>query len=123
MSLISFLRQHGRSMPSLMTPRQQSHHLPELVVVPRSRMLLISFFGDRRFSRRVNFPDELEARIRARGIDPASPGIAEYVEVLRQVGVPHRCMVPGTTKRSPCGLLSKDSAKINAIEGFETQKE
>jgi len=38
---------------------------------------------------RVNLHDELEARIRAKGIDPASPGIAEYVEVLRQVGYHH----------------------------------
>ncbi|KAK4666128.1 hypothetical protein QC763_406640 [Podospora pseudopauciseta] len=37
---------------------------------------------------RINHPDELEARIRAKGIDPASPGIDGYVQVFRQVGVP-----------------------------------
>ncbi|KAK4677295.1 hypothetical protein QC764_406640 [Podospora pseudoanserina] len=37
---------------------------------------------------RINHPNELEARIRAKGIDPASPGIDGYVQVFRQVGVP-----------------------------------
>ncbi|KAK4654881.1 LOW QUALITY PROTEIN: hypothetical protein QC762_406640 [Podospora pseudocomata] len=37
---------------------------------------------------RINHPDELEVRIRAKGIDPASPGIDGYVQVFRQVGVP-----------------------------------
>ncbi|KAK4643616.1 hypothetical protein QC761_406640 [Podospora bellae-mahoneyi] len=37
---------------------------------------------------RTNHPDELEARIRAKGIDPASPDIDGYVQVFRQVGVP-----------------------------------
>lgn len=37
---------------------------------------------------RINDPVELEARIRAKGIDPASPGIKEYVDIFRQAGVP-----------------------------------
>ncbi|KAL1865949.1 hypothetical protein VTK73DRAFT_4955 [Phialemonium thermophilum] len=37
---------------------------------------------------RINDPDELEARIRAKGIDPSSAGIKEYVDVFRQAGVP-----------------------------------
>lgn len=37
---------------------------------------------------RINDPDELEDRIRAKGIDPKSPGIDGYVNVFRQVGVP-----------------------------------
>ncbi|KAL2169728.1 hypothetical protein VTG60DRAFT_5781 [Thermothelomyces hinnuleus] len=37
---------------------------------------------------RINDPVELEARIRTKGIDPASPGIKEYVDIFRQAGVP-----------------------------------
>ncbi|KFA64004.1 hypothetical protein S40285_05495 [Stachybotrys chlorohalonatus IBT 40285] len=37
---------------------------------------------------RINDPDELEARIRAKGVDPTSAGIKEYLGVFRQVGVP-----------------------------------
>jgi aspartyl/asparaginyl-tRNA synthetase len=37
---------------------------------------------------RINDPDELETRIRAKGVDPKSPGIREYVDVFRQAGVP-----------------------------------
>ncbi|OLN93939.1 Aspartate-tRNA ligase, cytoplasmic 2 [Colletotrichum chlorophyti] len=37
---------------------------------------------------RINDPAELEGRIRAKGIDPESAGIKEYVSVFRQVGVP-----------------------------------
>ena len=37
---------------------------------------------------RVNDPAELEANIRGKGVDPASPGIKEYVDVFRQAGVP-----------------------------------
>jgi aspartyl/asparaginyl-tRNA synthetase len=37
---------------------------------------------------RINDPEELEARIRLKGIDPASPGIKEYVDVFKQAGVP-----------------------------------
>ncbi|QPC71910.1 hypothetical protein HYE68_002662 [Fusarium pseudograminearum] len=37
---------------------------------------------------RVSNPDELEERIRAKGIDPKSDGIKEYLAVFRQVGVP-----------------------------------
>ncbi|KAK4102942.1 aspartyl-tRNA synthetase [Parathielavia hyrcaniae] len=37
---------------------------------------------------RINDPVELEARIRTKGIDPASPGIKEYVDIFKQAGVP-----------------------------------
>ena len=37
---------------------------------------------------RIHVPSELEARIRKKGIDPASPGIKEYVDVFRSAGVP-----------------------------------
>lgn len=37
---------------------------------------------------RINDPEELEARIRTKGMDPAQPGIKEYVDVFRQAGVP-----------------------------------
>ncbi|KAK3934200.1 aspartate--tRNA ligase, cytoplasmic [Diplogelasinospora grovesii] len=37
---------------------------------------------------RINDPEELEARIRQKGVDPASPGIKEYVDVFKQAGVP-----------------------------------
>lgn len=37
---------------------------------------------------RINDPEELEARTRHKGVDPASPGIKEYVNVFRQAGVP-----------------------------------
>ncbi|KOS22797.1 Aspartate--tRNA ligase [Escovopsis weberi] len=37
---------------------------------------------------RINDPAELEGRIRAKGVDPASAGIKEYVDVFRQAGVP-----------------------------------
>jgi aspartyl-tRNA synthetase len=37
---------------------------------------------------RINDPVELEARIRAKGVDPESPGIKEYLAVFREVGVP-----------------------------------
>ncbi|KAJ2988067.1 hypothetical protein NUW58_g4172 [Xylaria curta] len=37
---------------------------------------------------RINDPEELEARIRAKGVDPESAGIKEYLTVFRQVGVP-----------------------------------
>ncbi|KAI1735251.1 tRNA synthetases class II-domain-containing protein [Xylaria scruposa] len=37
---------------------------------------------------RINNADELEQRIRHKGIDPRSPGIKEYCDVFRQAGVP-----------------------------------
>lgn len=37
---------------------------------------------------RINDPDELEKQIRAKGVDPKSAGIKEYVDVFRQAGVP-----------------------------------
>ncbi|KAI0201268.1 aspartyl-tRNA synthetase [Astrocystis sublimbata] len=37
---------------------------------------------------RVHDPEELETRIRAKGVDPESAGIKEYLTVFRQVGVP-----------------------------------
>lgn len=37
---------------------------------------------------RIHLAAELEARIRKKGIDPASPGIKEYVDVFRSAGVP-----------------------------------
>ncbi|KFH42292.1 Aspartate--tRNA ligase, cytoplasmic-like protein [Hapsidospora chrysogenum ATCC 11550] len=37
---------------------------------------------------RINDPDELEERIRSKGVDPKSPGIKEYLGTFRQVGVP-----------------------------------
>lgn len=39
-------------------------------------------------SQRINDPDELEERIRAKGVDPESAGIKEYLATFRQVGVP-----------------------------------
>jgi aspartyl-tRNA synthetase len=37
---------------------------------------------------RICDPDELEGRIRAKDVDPNSPGIKEYVAVFREAGVP-----------------------------------
>ncbi|KAK3388139.1 tRNA synthetases class II-domain-containing protein [Sordaria brevicollis] len=37
---------------------------------------------------RINDPEELEARIVQKGVDPKSAGIKEYVDVFRQAGVP-----------------------------------
>ncbi|KAF4453350.1 aspartyl-tRNA synthetase [Fusarium albosuccineum] len=37
---------------------------------------------------RVHSPEALEARIRKKGIDPASQGIKEYVDIFRSAGVP-----------------------------------
>ncbi|KAI1337124.1 aspartyl-tRNA synthetase [Xylariaceae sp. FL0016] len=37
---------------------------------------------------RIHIPELLEARLRRKGIDPASPGIKEYVDVFRSAGVP-----------------------------------
>ncbi|KAK1837098.1 aspartate--tRNA ligase, cytoplasmic [Podospora conica] len=37
---------------------------------------------------RINDPEELEARMRKKGVDPKSPGLKEYVDVFRQAGVP-----------------------------------
>ena len=37
---------------------------------------------------RVHLPHELEKTIRAKGLDPNQPGIKEYVDVFRSVGVP-----------------------------------
>ncbi|VUC35502.1 unnamed protein product [Clonostachys rosea] len=37
---------------------------------------------------RINDPKELEERIRAKGVDPNSEGIKEYLTTFRQVGVP-----------------------------------
>ncbi|KAK7962387.1 aspartate-tRNA ligase [Apiospora aurea] len=37
---------------------------------------------------RIHIPELLEARLRKKGIDPASPGIKEYVDVFRSAGVP-----------------------------------
>lgn len=37
---------------------------------------------------RIHIPEVLEARIRRKGIDPASPGIKEYVDVFKSAGVP-----------------------------------
>ncbi|KAI9745839.1 MAG: hypothetical protein M1818_000520 [Claussenomyces sp. TS43310] len=37
---------------------------------------------------RINNADELEDRIRTKGIDPRSPGMKEYVDIFRQAGVP-----------------------------------
>ncbi|PHH63548.1 hypothetical protein CDD81_5735 [Ophiocordyceps australis] len=37
---------------------------------------------------RIHIPEHLEARIRKKGIDPASAGIKEYVDVFRSAGVP-----------------------------------
>lgn len=37
---------------------------------------------------RIHEPSQLEARIRKKGIDPASPGIKEYVDVFKSAGVP-----------------------------------
>ncbi|RKF79214.1 Aspartate--tRNA ligase, cytoplasmic [Golovinomyces cichoracearum] len=37
---------------------------------------------------RIHLPDELEASIRSKGLDPNQPGIKEYVDVFKSVGVP-----------------------------------
>ncbi|KAI8627865.1 aspartyl-tRNA synthetase [Xylariaceae sp. FL1651] len=37
---------------------------------------------------RIHLPELLEARLRRKGIDPASPGIKEYVDVFKSAGVP-----------------------------------
>lgn len=37
---------------------------------------------------RLHLPHELEATIRAKGLDPNQPGLKEYVDVFRSVGVP-----------------------------------
>ncbi|XXH03131.1 Protein cms1 [Hypoxylon texense] len=37
---------------------------------------------------RIHVPELLEARLRKKGIDPAGPGIREYVDVFRSAGVP-----------------------------------
>lgn len=37
---------------------------------------------------RIHTPELLEARLRKKGIDPASQGIKEYVDVFRSAGVP-----------------------------------
>jgi len=37
---------------------------------------------------RINDPVELEARMRRKGVDPASPGLKEYVDIFRSAGVP-----------------------------------
>lgn len=37
---------------------------------------------------RIHVPEVLEARIRTKGIDPASQGIKEYVDIFRSAGVP-----------------------------------
>lgn len=37
---------------------------------------------------RIANPDELEARIRSKGVDPTSSGIKEYINVFREAGVP-----------------------------------
>jgi hypothetical protein len=35
---------------------------------------------------RIHLPEVLEARLRRKGIDPASPGIKEYVDVFKSAG-------------------------------------
>lgn len=37
---------------------------------------------------RLHLPDELEKSIRSKGVDPASPGIKEYVDIFKSAGVP-----------------------------------
>lgn len=37
---------------------------------------------------RIHLPNILESRIRAKGIDPSSPSIKEYLEVFKSAGVP-----------------------------------
>jgi aspartyl-tRNA synthetase len=37
---------------------------------------------------RLHLPSELEAHLRFKGLDPNQPGIKEYVDVFRSVGVP-----------------------------------
>lgn len=37
---------------------------------------------------RLHLPHELEATIRSKGLDPAQPGLKEYVDVFKSVGVP-----------------------------------
>lgn len=37
---------------------------------------------------RIHLPNILEARVRAKGIDPSSPGIKEYLDEFKSAGVP-----------------------------------
>lgn len=37
---------------------------------------------------RIHLPKVLESRVRAKGIDPSSPGIKEYLDVFKSAGVP-----------------------------------
>lgn len=37
---------------------------------------------------RIHVPNILESRIRAKSIDPSSPGIKEYLDVFKSAGVP-----------------------------------
>lgn len=37
---------------------------------------------------RLHLPEELEKTIRSKGLDPEQPGLKEYVDVFRSVGVP-----------------------------------
>ncbi|POS84890.1 aspartate-tRNA ligase [Erysiphe pulchra] len=37
---------------------------------------------------RIHLPNELEASIRSKGLDPNQPGIKEYVDIFKSVGVP-----------------------------------
>ncbi|ORY60506.1 aspartyl-tRNA synthetase [Pseudomassariella vexata] len=39
-------------------------------------------------AQRIHIPELLEARMRRKGLDPASPGLKEYVDVFRSAGVP-----------------------------------
>ncbi len=75
---------------------------------------------------RINDPDELEARIRAKGIDPTSAGIKDYIGTFRQVGVPPHggggigldrvvAWYLALPQRSPRGLLSADPEEADAV--------
>ena len=39
-------------------------------------------------AQRLHLPNELEASIRSKGLDPNAPGLKEYVDVFKSVGVP-----------------------------------
>lgn len=55
-----------------------------------SALMLLSVRGQEILSggQRIHLPELLEARLRRKGIDPASPGIKEYVDVFKSAGVP-----------------------------------
>ncbi|KAB5580023.1 tRNA synthetases class II-domain-containing protein [Coniochaeta sp. 2T2.1] len=63
---------------------------------------------------RINDPDELEERIRAKGVDPKSKGIDTYLATFRQVGVPPHGGVGFGLDRIVAWLLGLPSVHLAA---------